>query len=149
MYTTVASSTSSGSRNFGEGGPRNMKYKPPHSAAIFFCPIFTGRGGGGMAPLAPPLDPLLSTQYINELLSCLFLSLFHSSLIKDTKLISFTGSVDNRRPVHDQHQHARPLLWAQYQPGSLPRWDRCLQWRFLRQLSYISRLFAACSVQLY
>ena len=43
----------SGSRNFGEGGPRNMKYKPLHSAAIFFWPIFTGQGGG-MAPLAPP-----------------------------------------------------------------------------------------------
>ena len=37
---------SSGSRNFGEGGPRNMKYKPPRSAAIFFWPIFTRQGGG-------------------------------------------------------------------------------------------------------
>ena len=46
-------SCSSGSRNFGEGGPRNMKYKPPHSVAIFLWPIFTGQGGG-MAPLAPP-----------------------------------------------------------------------------------------------
>ena len=34
------------------GGPRKMKYKPPHSAAIFFWPIFTRRGGG-MAPLDP------------------------------------------------------------------------------------------------
>ena len=44
----------SGSRNFVEGGPRNMKYKPPYSAAIFFLPILLGRGGGGMALLAPP-----------------------------------------------------------------------------------------------
>ena len=45
--------TSSGSRNFGEGGPTNMKYKPPRMVAIFFWPIFTGRGGGH-GPLAPP-----------------------------------------------------------------------------------------------
>ena len=32
-----------------------MKY---NTAAIFFWPIFTGQGGG-MAPLPPPLDPLL------------------------------------------------------------------------------------------
>ena len=45
---------SSGSRNFREGGgARNMKYKPPRMAAIFFGSIFTG-WGGGMAPLAPP-----------------------------------------------------------------------------------------------
>ena len=43
---------SSGSRNFGEGGPRNMTYKPPRSAAIFIWPIFTSQGGHG--PLAPP-----------------------------------------------------------------------------------------------
>ena len=30
-----------------------MKYKPPHSAAIFFWPIFT-RKGGAMAPLDHP-----------------------------------------------------------------------------------------------
>ena len=47
--------TSSGSRNFGEGGPRNLKYKPPHDGEpSFFGLFFTGRGGGGMAPLAPP-----------------------------------------------------------------------------------------------
>ena len=43
------------------GGPRNMKYKPLHAAAILFWPIFTGQGGA-MAPLAPPLDPLLYLQ---------------------------------------------------------------------------------------
>ena len=47
---------SSGSRNFGEGGPRNMKYKPPCMAAIFFWPIFTGQGGGH-GPLAQPPTP--------------------------------------------------------------------------------------------
>ena len=47
---------SRGSRNFGEGGPRNMKYKPPHLAAIFFWPIFTRHGL--LAP-TPLLDPLL------------------------------------------------------------------------------------------
>ena len=32
---------SSGSRNVGEGvGARNMKYKPPHSVAIFFWAYF-------------------------------------------------------------------------------------------------------------
>ena len=36
------------------GGPRNMKYKPPCAAAIFFWPIFYRPGGGAMAPLAPP-----------------------------------------------------------------------------------------------
>ena len=40
-----------------ERGPRNMKYKLPCPAAIFFGPIITGRGV--MAPLPPPLDPLL------------------------------------------------------------------------------------------
>ena len=30
-----------------------MKYKPPHMAAIFFWPIFTGEGGGH-GPLGPP-----------------------------------------------------------------------------------------------
>ena len=35
-----------------EGGPRNMKYKPPCAAAIFFWPIFYRPGGGGHAP--PP-----------------------------------------------------------------------------------------------
>ena len=48
----------SGSRDFGEGGPRSIKYKSPHSAAMFSA-YFTVQGGG-MAPLAPPLDALLS-----------------------------------------------------------------------------------------
>ena len=43
---------SSGSRNFGEGGPRNMNYKPPCSAAIFLLAYFYKAGGHG--PLAPP-----------------------------------------------------------------------------------------------
>ena len=44
-----------------------MKYKLLRMAAIFFWPIFTGQGGGAMAPLAPPpLDPLL---YLSALLS--------------------------------------------------------------------------------
>ena len=46
---------SSGSRNFGEGGgARNMKYKPPHWAAIFFWPIFTRQGGGPWPPCPHP-----------------------------------------------------------------------------------------------
>ena len=46
---------SSGSRNFGEGGPRNMKYKL-HCAwrPSFFGLFFTGQGGGGHGPLGPP-----------------------------------------------------------------------------------------------
>ena len=51
-------STSSGSRNFREGGPRNMKYKPPCSAAIFFG-LFVQAGGGGAWPPWSTLDPLL------------------------------------------------------------------------------------------
>ena len=43
-----------------------MKYKPPRVAAIFFWPIYTGQGGGAMAPLAPP-DPLLLTKLVKEL----------------------------------------------------------------------------------
>ena len=49
-------SRSSGSRNFGEGGPRNMKYKLPRTAVIFFGLFFQAGGGGGHGP---PLDPLL------------------------------------------------------------------------------------------
>ena len=45
---------SSGSRNFGGGGPRNMKYKAPRTAAIFFWPIFLQAGGGGHGLLGPP-----------------------------------------------------------------------------------------------
>ena len=45
---------SSGSRNFGEGGPRNMKYRPLCVVAIFFWPIFTGQGGGPWPPWPPP-----------------------------------------------------------------------------------------------
>ena len=44
-----------------ERGPRNMKYKLPHTAAIFFG-LFLQARGGGMAPLPPPpppADPLL------------------------------------------------------------------------------------------
>ena len=49
---------SSGSRNFKEGGPRNMKYKSPCTAAIFFVwPIFYRPGGAW--PPCPSLDPLL------------------------------------------------------------------------------------------
>ena len=44
---------SSGSRNFGEGGPRNMKYKPPCLAAIFFG-LFLQAKGGAWPPWAPP-----------------------------------------------------------------------------------------------
>ena len=36
-----------------------MKYKPLHMAAIFFWPIFTGRGADH-DPLGPLLDPLLT-----------------------------------------------------------------------------------------
>ena len=35
-----------------ERGPRNMKYKPLHSAAIFFA--YFSKLGGGMVPLGPP-----------------------------------------------------------------------------------------------
>ena len=56
---------SSGSRNFGEGGPRNMKCKPPHLAAIFFLPIFTRQGGHDGPPA--PLDPLLKKYPIYEM----------------------------------------------------------------------------------
>ena len=41
------------------GGAKNMKYKPPRLAAIFYDYFFKGRGGGGHGPLAPPLVPLL------------------------------------------------------------------------------------------
>ena len=47
-YDTVADpETSEG------GGSRNMQYKPPRVAAIFFWPIFY-RPGGGHGPLGPP-----------------------------------------------------------------------------------------------
>ena len=36
------------------GGARNMKYKGPPVAAIFFMTSFNRDRGGGMAPLAPP-----------------------------------------------------------------------------------------------
>ena len=37
------------------GGGRNMKYKPPRTAAIFsIMTILTVREGGGYGPLAPP-----------------------------------------------------------------------------------------------
>ena len=45
--------SSSGSRNFGGGGPRNMKYKPPRMVAIFFGLFFTGQGGA-WPPCPPP-----------------------------------------------------------------------------------------------
>ena len=56
VITTVADpETSEG------GGPRNMKYKAPRTAAIFFWPIFYRPGGGGpWPPWPPPLDPLLN-----------------------------------------------------------------------------------------
>ena len=41
------------------GGPRNIKYKGPPMAAIFFMTSFNRDRGGAMAPLAPPLDPQL------------------------------------------------------------------------------------------
>ena len=42
------------------GGARNMKYKPPHAAAIYFMTIFYRQRGAAMAPLPPPpLDLLL------------------------------------------------------------------------------------------
>ena len=41
-----------------ERGARNMKYKPPHAAAIYFWPIFY-RPERGAWPLWPPKDPLL------------------------------------------------------------------------------------------
>ena len=42
------------------GGPRNMKSMWPPLAAIFFMTYFyRAWGEGGMAPSAPPLDPLL------------------------------------------------------------------------------------------
>ena len=31
-----------------------MKYKPPRAEAIYFWPIYSGRGGGGHGTLAPP-----------------------------------------------------------------------------------------------
>ena len=40
------------------GGARNMKYKSLRMAAIFFITVFL-QARGVMAPLAPPLDPLL------------------------------------------------------------------------------------------
>ena len=53
---------SSGSRNFGEGGPRNMKYKPPHMVAIFIFGLFFYRpgGGGSWPPWPPPWDGMLT-----------------------------------------------------------------------------------------
>ena len=45
---------SSGSRNFGEGGPRNMKYKPLPRGDHLFLAYFYRLGGGGHGPLAPP-----------------------------------------------------------------------------------------------
>ena len=41
-----------------------MKYKPPHSAAIFLV-YFLQTREWGMAPIPPTLDPLLSTQPTN------------------------------------------------------------------------------------
>ena len=36
----------------GRGGARNMKYKPPHLAAIFFGLFLIGRGSHGPLPLS-------------------------------------------------------------------------------------------------
>ena len=44
---------SSGSRNFGGGGPRNMKYKPPPHGGHLFLAYFL-QAGGGHGPLGPP-----------------------------------------------------------------------------------------------
>ena len=55
--------SSSGSRNFGEGGPRDMKYKPPCSSAIFIG-LFLQAGGHG--PLPPSLDPLLQSVFCSK-----------------------------------------------------------------------------------
>ena len=54
------------------GGARNMKYKPPGTAAIFFYLFFTGRGGGWHGPLGSPLDPLLCmmSQRITDSYQC-------------------------------------------------------------------------------
>ena len=51
----------SGSRNFGGGGLINMKYKPLHSAAIFFWPTFTRQGDGGAWPPCAPPPPGFAT----------------------------------------------------------------------------------------
>ena len=61
--------TSIGSRMVRGGGPRNMKYKGPPVAAIFFMTSFNRDRGGAMAPLAPPLDPQLFT-YQKTALAC-------------------------------------------------------------------------------
>ena len=47
MVVMAASDTGGG------GGARNMKYKGPPVAAIFFMTSFN-RDRGGMAPMAPP-----------------------------------------------------------------------------------------------
>ena len=44
------------------GGPRNIKYKPPRIAAIFFLTYFYRPGGGAWPPWPPP-DPLLHGPY--------------------------------------------------------------------------------------
>ena len=81
---------SSGSSGRVRGGPRNMKSMRPPSAAIFFMTYFYRAGGGAMAPLAPPLDPLLmgttkSLPPANEVWGkVIFLHLF---------VILFTGGV--------------------------------------------------------
>ena len=48
----------------GGGGARNMKYKGPSMAAIFFMTSFN-KDGGGMAPWPPPPDPKLDSSTIN------------------------------------------------------------------------------------
>ena len=46
IWITGDVSSSSRSRKFGEGGPRNMKYKPLRMAAILFGLFLQARGGG-------------------------------------------------------------------------------------------------------
>ena len=52
--------TRSGSRNFGERGPGNMKYKPMCLVTIFLWLFFTGQGA--WPPLPPP--PIRLTHFI-------------------------------------------------------------------------------------
>ena len=59
--TTITIAPSIGSRMVrGGGGPRNMKYKGPPMAAIFFMTSFNRDRGGGHGPPGPPLDPQLT-----------------------------------------------------------------------------------------
>ena len=58
QYYHGNTNNSSGSRNFGEEGARNMKYKPQRVVVIFFGLFLLSRGGG-MPPL-PLLYPLLN-----------------------------------------------------------------------------------------